>query len=264
MVYLRIVDSAGGIHTSLIMSKTRVSPIKRLSIPGLELCGAEVLSKILQHFKEVLQIPLSDVYAWTESMIVLSWLIGNPRRLKTYVGNRVSSIMDRIPPDRWSHVVSTEYPADCASCGLLTSELLHNELWWKGPPLLVLTQSCWPKQPSVSVEQQTEEMRAICLVTTVRPEQRCYSSFTHLQRVTAWVLRFINNCRPTKGAIFKSSTDAGYPYFTVAELVVAERYLVKISQQCHFSSEIASLDTKSLLSPNSCFMLSLTLMACSG
>ena len=91
-------------------------------------------------------------------MIVLSWLIGNPRRCKTYVGNHVSSIMDRIPPDKWSHVVSAENPADCASRALLPSELLHNELWWKGPPRLVLTQPCWPKQPSVSVEQQTEEI----------------------------------------------------------------------------------------------------------
>ena len=225
----------------------------------MELCGAEVLSKILQHVKEVLQIPLSDVYAWTDSMIVLSWLIGNPRRFKAYVGNRVSSIMDRIPPDRWSHVVSAENPADCAARGLLPSELLHNELWWKDPPWLVLTRSCWPKQTSVSVKQQTEEMREICLVTMVCSDQPivpwgCYSSFTHLQRVTAWVLCFINNCRPAQGAILKSSTDAGYPSLTVTELVAAERYLVKISQQCHFSSEIASLEAESLLSPNSCLL----------
>ena len=206
------------------------------------------------------------------SMIVLSWLIGNPRRFKTYVGNRVSSIMDWIPPDRWSHVGITENPADCASRGLLPSELVHNELWWKGPPWLVLTPSCWPKQPRVSVEQQTEEMRVICLVTIVRLEQPnfrwgCYSSFTHLQRVTACVLRFINNCRPAKGAILKFSTAAGYPSLAVAELFAAERYLVKISQQCHFSSEIASLEAEILLSPNSCLRTVhplLTLRACSG
>ena len=32
VVYLRMVDSIGGIHTTLVMSKTKVVPIKRLTI----------------------------------------------------------------------------------------------------------------------------------------------------------------------------------------------------------------------------------------
>ena len=40
VVYLRIVDSTDVVHTSLVMAKTKVSPIKRLSVPRLELCGA--------------------------------------------------------------------------------------------------------------------------------------------------------------------------------------------------------------------------------
>ncbi len=47
VLYLRMVDSTGEVHISLVMSKTRVSPIKRLSIPRLELCGAEVLARLL-------------------------------------------------------------------------------------------------------------------------------------------------------------------------------------------------------------------------
>ena len=43
VVYLRLVDSIGRVHTAIVMSKTRVSPIKRLSIPRLELCGAQLL-----------------------------------------------------------------------------------------------------------------------------------------------------------------------------------------------------------------------------
>ena len=73
--------------------------------------------------------------AGVDSTIVLSWLTGNPRRFKTYVGNRVSSIVDQIPPDRWNHVLGIENPADCASRGVSPSELLEHELWWKGPRL---------------------------------------------------------------------------------------------------------------------------------
>ena len=201
VVYLRIVTSTDEVHTSLVISKTKVSPIKLLSIPRLELCGAQVLARLLKHAKDVLQIPLCDVYAWTDSMIVLGWLTGNPRRFKTYVGNRVSSIVDQIPPDRWNHVVSNENSADCASRGLLPSELLEHKLWWEGPPWLLLMPPHWPKRPNVSMEQPPEEEREICLVkTTLQLHQPivpfdCYSTFSRLQRVTAWVLRFVNNCR---------------------------------------------------------------------
>jgi hypothetical protein len=75
------------------MSKTKVAPIKRLTIPRLELCGANLLAQILHHCKEVFSLPLKDIFAWTDSTIVLNWLVGSPRRFKTYVGNRVSSIM---------------------------------------------------------------------------------------------------------------------------------------------------------------------------
>ena len=129
VVYLRMVDSAGAVHTSLVVSKTKVSPIKRLSIPRLELCGAQVLARLLHYVKEIFQVRLSEVYAWTDSTIVLNWLTGNPRRFKTYVGNRVSEIVDRIPPNRWSHVASADNPADCASRGIFPSELLDHELW---------------------------------------------------------------------------------------------------------------------------------------
>jgi len=129
-VYLRMADTEKNVYTSLVMSKTKVCPIKRLSIPRLELCGAQILARLLQHAKEVLQLPMSNAFAWTDSTIVLSWLSGNPRRFKTYVGNRISSIVDQIPPDQWNHVPGSENPADCASKGFFPLDLLKHDLWW--------------------------------------------------------------------------------------------------------------------------------------
>ena len=113
VVYARMTDSQGKIHMSIVMSKTKVAPIKRLTIPRLELCGAHMLAKLLNHVSSLFHVSLDKIYAWTDSTIVLSWLVGNPRRFKTYVGNRICDIVDCIPPERWRHVISAENPADC-------------------------------------------------------------------------------------------------------------------------------------------------------
>ena len=85
VVYLRITDTFGRTHVSLVSSKTKVAPIKRLTIPRLELCRAYLLAQLLFHIQKVFNLPLRTVYAWTDSTIILIWLVGNPRRFKTYV-----------------------------------------------------------------------------------------------------------------------------------------------------------------------------------
>ncbi|KAJ8938355.1 hypothetical protein NQ318_000147 [Aromia moschata] len=78
--------------TRLIISKSKVAPTRsnKLTIPRLELCGAVLLSKLLhmvvQTYSGVLSI--SDVVAWTDSSIVLSWIHSSPHRWKTFVMNR--------------------------------------------------------------------------------------------------------------------------------------------------------------------------------
>ena len=83
-------------------------------------------------------MPMSDVHAWTDSTIVLSWLSGSPKRFKTFVGNRVATTIELIPPERWRHVVG------CASRGLYLLELIDHHLWWNGPVWLKDLPSEWP------------------------------------------------------------------------------------------------------------------------
>ena len=71
VAYLRFTDSTGRIQISLVASKTKVAPLKRLSIPRLELCGALLLSQLLHHLGQVFKIPLASTHAWTDSTIVL-------------------------------------------------------------------------------------------------------------------------------------------------------------------------------------------------
>ena len=133
VISLRMKDLDGRTQVSLVTSKTKVAPIKRLTIPCLELCGAYLLAQLLHHVRQVFDLSLTQIYAWTDSNIVLSWLIGNHRRFNTYIPNRVSYIVELIAPDRWNHVRGTDNPADCASRGLFPVELLEYQIWWNGP-----------------------------------------------------------------------------------------------------------------------------------
>ena len=235
VVYLRMTDTDGNTQIALVTSKTKVAPIKRLTIPRLELCGAQLLAQLLHHVKQVFNLPLSRVFAWTDSTIVLNWLVGDPRRFKTYVGNRVSCIVELIGPDRWNHVQGAENPADCASRGLFPYELLHHKLWWNGPDWLRLPSSFWPHQPKPPQIEHSEEISLHTVAVEkapIFPTDR-YSSFTRVKRITAWVLRFVNGCRTKKTN--KSSS------LSTQELQAAEAYWVTVVQQDHFAKELTAI-----------------------
>ncbi len=241
VVYIRMIDSDSNVHISLVIAKTKVAPIKRLTIPRLELCGAYLLSQLLHHIRDLFSITMDNIFAWTDSTIVLGWLNGNPRRLKTFVGNRISFIMDQIPPSRWYHVSGADNPANCASRGIFPSQLVTFDLWWHGPTWLLLDPSQWPEQSGVQYGNLSEEEREICLVLTVDPDHPLfpinrYSMFTRFKRVTAWIIRFLNNCRKLNHG---QSTLVNS--LLIPELVKAENYWIGLSQCACFPEEINSL-----------------------
>ncbi|XP_011879618.1 PREDICTED: uncharacterized protein LOC105568508, partial [Vollenhovia emeryi] len=53
-VYLRTTNEDGSVTTNLIASKTKVAPLKRLTIPRLELSSAIILTKLVVHILRIL------------------------------------------------------------------------------------------------------------------------------------------------------------------------------------------------------------------
>ena len=96
---------------SLIMAKIQVDPLKKQSIPQLELCRAHLLAKLITQIRSSLLIDLDHTFAWSDSTIVLHLLDRYPMRFQMYVGNRLSNILDNLPTRTWRHVPTVTNPA---------------------------------------------------------------------------------------------------------------------------------------------------------
>ncbi len=118
VLYLRTLYDDSSVSVRLVVSKARVAPVKSSTVPRLELMAAHLLSKLVDSVVKGLDLSLSDVYAWTDSSIILAWLRGSASRLKTFITNRVRAIQEKVPGPQWRHVRTEDNPADMASRGI--------------------------------------------------------------------------------------------------------------------------------------------------
>lgn len=187
VVYVRCAHADGPTTVSLLASKSRVAPIQTQTIPRLELCGAVLLSRLLESIRTIPEYAHTDCQCWSDSTIVLSWLTGEPVKKDVFVANRISHIQSMLPGVTWRHVPSGDNPADLVSRGISAEELKETPMWWNGPQWLSQESAYWPPElGTISVhlchsndEQFLESMAGR------------FSKWTTLVRVTAYVLRLI-------------------------------------------------------------------------
>ena len=65
--YIRLVNDRAQIHCRLLIGKSRVIPLKFISIPRLELMAAVLSVKISKLLREELDLHVNDEIFWTDS-----------------------------------------------------------------------------------------------------------------------------------------------------------------------------------------------------
>ena len=75
VVYL-LIESEDGFHMRFVAAKTRFAPLKKRSIPRLELLSAVLLARLMNTMKSSLisELKISSYYCFTDSRVTLCWI----------------------------------------------------------------------------------------------------------------------------------------------------------------------------------------------
>lgn len=246
-LYLRCTDDRDNVRCSLILGKSRVTPIRTVSIPRLELTAAVLSTRLATLVMEELRLECSVTF-WTDSMIVLQLLRCVDRRFPTYVANRISIIHQNSHPNQWRYVTSKENSADLASRGLRIKKTKDLRRWIDGPEFLMYPETMWPQAPAslgeLPIELSKVESGQVLQVVS----ERCWSqkfegcpTWTALQRRIVILLRFKTYC--ISRFLHKHATNLSCD-IKVSDVREATENLIRLVQKEAFSEEIEILENK--------------------
>lgn len=266
---VRTEDTNGTGKGRLLISKTRLAPLRTITFPRLELAAVELPSRLLAEVRNSMEWIDTPCFLWSDSSVVLHWIRKLPCDLKTYVANRVSSIQSNTQAKCWHYVNTRETPADLLSRGVQTSALADNKLWLEGPKWLQQLRTDWPETGllkewpemglgtdwpdgglSTDASIEVEKEFKVCIVVKLKPQlciglkRKGYNvpllEFTdkleRLVNIVSYVIRFIDNWfkKPTfKIRVQRHKSKVQVP--TLAEKARAMAYLLRKSQEeiCH-------------------------------
>lgn len=232
-IFVRSESPDGIVHLQLLQAKTRITPLKKITIPRLELMSAMIGARLFESVKNAMPINNFVTYFWTDSSTVLTW-IKRQELWSVFVHNRVTEIRKLTPPENWFHISSDNNPADLLSrgCGF---KKLSKSMWWKGPDWLKSPQEKWPTSSVNLNEKEIEEEKRRVVVSSANVELVSIvsdladkiSNFSKIVRVVTWILRV-----HPKGKDFRKSAQ-----LTKEELLNAQKIIFRCVQRDSFSNE---------------------------
>ena len=244
LIYLICTYDSGDCKSTLLTSKAKVAPLKKLSIPHLELTAAVILSRLIETVQIALsnQIEFNEVFCWGDSTIVLAWL-KNDRKYKQFVSNRTQEILKLTRQEMWRHCPTDSNPADIGTRGESPVHLKENPLLFRGPSWITESRESWPDQlnskqlidtdpqefaeelrnePTVNLFTSTKQLQTVNLENII--EISAYISLSKLLGVTGLIVRFRNNL---KLCVLKNRDELKYGEVSAEEVQAAERLWIR-------------------------------------
>ncbi|GFU91091.1 uncharacterized protein TNCV_4924221 [Trichonephila clavipes] len=229
------------VSTRLLCSKSRVAPVKPITIPRLELCACVLLSQLLENVLHSLTLPIQQIMLWTDSNIVLTWIQRSPEQLKTFIGNRIKIIQRLTQNCQCNHVSSNENPTDLISRGLNVSDISSKQLWWHGPDFLREELEANPIdfERITSDSDYLKELKPAnvlltsCKFSLIDDLSKRSINYTKLLHILSYIFKFLHNSRNPS---VKRSGQLDY-----SEVNEAELCLIKNLQASAFQEEIEFL-----------------------
>ncbi|XP_071132834.1 uncharacterized protein [Mytilus edulis] len=247
--YGAVAYLCNGSDSTLVMAKTRVAPLKELTLPQLELMAAVIGARLVNHLKSTLEC--SSITLWSDSQIVLHWL-KSTKTLKRFITNRVNEINDLTYSHIWKYCPTDCNPADLLTRGITSEKYKESTLWKKGPNWLTDT-SKFPNTTIVSdaslsvLINEQENSQATRDISTDKNENQPglhvimdlnrYGSYKRLLRITAYVQRFVSRCR-------KQHNSRQTGLLKPPEIQKSAELWIKHCQETSFSEEYKALKSK--------------------
>ena len=153
--YIKFRYVNGTVKITFLLGKSRLAPIKLVTIPRLEICAAVFAAKMYDSISSELEYDVTCTYFCSDSMTVLGYIRKKTARYKTIVANKIATIHDLTQVSDWHHIDGKLNPADIASRGIMPTDDVKLREWLKGSSFLLTDQ--YPTEISSAENETTEE-----------------------------------------------------------------------------------------------------------
>ncbi|XP_052871162.1 uncharacterized protein LOC128276742, partial [Anopheles cruzii] len=224
VVYVTFEDDRGHRTTRLLCAKSRVAPLKAMTLPRLELQAAVLLAELYVRIRDVFGSRVVETCWWSDSQVALTWLRSDNTRWDVFVRNRVAKVQAATATTDWRYVPTKLNPADIVSRGITARKLIRPDVmtfWLNGPSFVQAgCHGLLEPFPSADLAVLDEGLpQATLLVAITGPDcDDLIAQYPHhcalgkTRRHFAWLGRAVNNFKAKSASLRAKNPDLAATY----------------------------------------------------
>ena len=195
--YIRWVLKNGDVWCRLIMAKSRIAPISKLSTPQMELNAAVLSKRGRKVIEKEMRFKFERTLHLVDSETVLCMLNKTSTRFKVYEGVRIGEIQAATGGDmsEWAWVSGSVNTADWLTRGRRPDQLSSTSEWWNGPSFLYQPIDYWQMKFGLQKREILPGEKRVVATSVVNgnfSDFLDYSMFNSFHQV-CWVLARLCN-----------------------------------------------------------------------